>query len=131
MKVTGEQFANKLVELFPEKKQALTQHYEDYGGLLGHIFFDDEIGLPLFELLQKNDVGSKVSAYCRFIEEMWRNGTDDVVNIVDVTVVECLSDDETVWNRFGKNISNEFKAYINDDLLKGNILMRGVAKLDI
>ena len=81
--------------------------------------------------MQKNDAGFKISAYCRFIEEMWRNGTDDVVNIVDVTVVECLSDDETVWNRFGKNILNEFKAYINDDLLKGNILMRGVAKLDI
>ncbi|MCI9602350.1 MAG: hypothetical protein HFI17_17970 [Lachnospiraceae bacterium] len=131
MKVTREQFAKKLVKLFPEKKQALRQHYEDFGELLGHIFFYDEINIPLSDLLQKNDAGFKISAYCRFIEEMWRNGTDDVVNIVDVTVVECLSDDETVWNRFGKNISNEFKAYINDDLLKGNILMRGVAKLDI
>ncbi len=131
MKVTREQFAEKLVKLFPEKKQALKQHYEDFGELLGHIFFYDEINIPLSDLLQKNDAGFKISAYCRFIEEMWRNGTDDVVNIVDVTVVECLSDDETVWNRFGKNISNEFKAYINDDLLKGNILMRGVAKLDI
>ncbi len=131
MKVTREQFAEKLVKLFPEKKQALRQHYEDFGELLGHIFFYDEINIPLSDLLQKNDAGFKISAYCRFIEEMWRNGTDDVVNIVDVTVVECLSDDETVWNRFGKNISNEFKAYINDDLLKGNILMRGVAKLDI
>jgi hypothetical protein len=131
LKVTREQFAKKLVKLFPEKKQALRQHYEDFGELLGHIFFYDEINIPLSDLLQKNDAGFKISAYCRFIEEMWRNGTDDVVNIVDVTVVECLSDDETVWNRFGKNISNEFKAYINDDLLKGNILMRGVAKLDI
>lgn len=131
MKVTREQFAKKLVKLFPEKKQALRQHYEDFGELLGHIFFYDEINIPLSDLLQKNDAGFKISAYCRFIEEMWRNGTDDVVNIVDVTVVECLSDDETVWNRFGKNISNEFKAYINDDLLKGNILMHGVAKLDI
>ena len=91
----------------------------------------DEISVPLFHLLQKNDASFKISTYCRFIEEMWRNGTDDVVNIVDVTIAEHLSDDETVWNRFGKNISNEFKTYINDDLLKGNILMRGVAKLDI
>ena len=131
MKITKEQFANKLVELFPEKKQASLQHYEDYGELLGHIFFVDEINVPLFDLLQKNDTGSKISAYCRFVEEMWRNGTDDVVNIVDVTIVERLSDDETVWNRFGKNISNEFKAYINDDLLKNNIAMWGVATLDI
>lgn len=131
MKVTGEQFAKKLVKLFPEKKQALTEHYEDFGELLGHIFFNDEISIPLFDLLQRNDANFKISAYCQFIEEMWRSGTDDVVNIVDVTITERLSDDETVWNRFGKNISNEFKAYINDDLLKGNILMRGVAKLDI
>ncbi|MDE6747471.1 MAG: hypothetical protein K2K21_00170 [Lachnospiraceae bacterium] len=131
MKVTKEQFADKLVELFPEKKQALMQHYEDYGELLGHLFFSDEINVPLFDLLQKNDVSFKVSAYCRFVEEMWRNGTDDVVNIVDVTIAERLSDDETVWNRFGKNISNEFKIYINDDLLKNNIAMCDVAKLDV
>ena len=131
MKVTKEQFANKLVEYFPEKKQALMQHYEDFGELLGHIFFYDEISIPLFDLLQKNDANFKISTYCQFVEEMWRNGTDDVVNIVDVTIAEGLSDDETVWKRFGKNISNEFKAYINDDLLKGNILMCGVAKLDI
>ncbi len=131
MKIAKEQFANKLVELFPEKKQALMQHYEDYGELLGHVFFSDEINVPLFDLLQKNDASFKVSTYCQFIEEMWRNGTDDVVNIVDVTIAERLSDDETVWNRFGKNISKEFKIYLNEDLIKNNIAMCGVAKLDV
>lgn len=80
-------------------------------------------------MLQKNDASNKVSAYCQFVEEMWRNGTSDVVNIVDVTIAERLSDDETVWNRFGKNISNEFKVYINGDLIKNNIAMCGVKKL--
>lgn len=129
MKAAKEQFANKLVELFPEKKQALIQHYEDFGELRGHIFFGDEINVPLVDLLQKNEAGNKVSSYCRFIEEMWKNGTDDVVNIVNVTIVERLSDDETVWIRFGKNISNEFKLYINDNLIKSNIAMCGVKKL--
>lgn len=129
LKAAKEQFANKLVELFPEKKQALIQHYEDFGELRGHIFFGNEINVPLFDLLQKNEAGNKVSSYCRFIEEMWKNGTDDVVNIVNVTIVERLSDDETVWIRFGKNISNEFKLYINDNLIKSNIAMCGVKKL--
>ncbi|MCM1499830.1 MAG: hypothetical protein NC124_15310 [Clostridium sp.] len=62
---------------------------------------------------------------------MWRNGTADVVNIVDVTIAERLSDDKAVWNRFGENISDEFKAYINDDLLKNNIAMCGVEKLGV
>ncbi len=98
MKATKEQFANKLVELFPEKKQALIQHYEDFGELLGHIFFSNEINVPLFDLLQKNDASNKASVYCRFVEEMWRNGTDDVVNSVGVSIAERLTDDDTVWN---------------------------------
>lgn len=131
MKVTKEQFANKLVELFPEKRQALVQHYEDFGELLGHIFFAEEINVSLFDLLQKNHTSLKISTYCQFVEEMWRNGTADVVNIVDVTIAERLSDDKAVWNRFGENISDEFKAYINDDLLKNNIAMCGVEKLGV
>ena len=64
--------------------------------------------MSLFDLLKKNDSGFEISTYCQLVEEMWRSGTDDVVNIVDVTIVERLSEDETVWNRFGENISNEF-----------------------
>ncbi|MDE6731295.1 MAG: hypothetical protein K2J77_00265, partial [Oscillospiraceae bacterium] len=65
-----------------------------------------------------------------FVEEMWRNGADDVVNVVDVTILERLSDDETVWENFGKNISDEFKVYVNEDLLISNNMMYNVKKLE-
>ncbi len=38
MKISKEEFARKLTGLFREKMEALKQHYEDYGELLGHVF---------------------------------------------------------------------------------------------
>ena len=49
--------------------------------------------------------------------------------MVDVTLLERLSDDEAVWLSFGKYISDDFKEYINEELLKDNIAMFHVGKL--
>ncbi|MDE7097879.1 MAG: hypothetical protein K2O60_01860, partial [Ruminococcus sp.] len=105
-------------------------HYEDYNELTAHIFFADEINVPLFELLKQNTDIAEIKKYCSFIEDMWLNGTDDVVNVVDVTILERLSDDATVWKNFGKYISNEFIRYINTDLLLNNSMMYRADKLD-
>ncbi|MDE7364284.1 MAG: hypothetical protein K2N27_05275 [Ruminococcus sp.] len=130
MKYTKEFFAKKLTELFIEKAKNLKLHYEDYNKLTAHIFFADEINVPLFELLKQNTNTAEIKKYCSFIEDMWLNGTDDVVNVVDVTILERLSDDATVWKNFGKYISNEFVRYINTDLLLNNSMMYGADKLD-
>lgn len=130
MKYTKEFFADRLTELFIEKTKNLKLHYEDYNELTAHIFFADEINVPLFELLKQNTDIAEIKKYCSFIEDMWLNGTDDVVNVVDVTILERLSDDATVWKNFGKYISNEFIRYINTDLLLNNSMMYGADKLD-
>lgn len=128
-KVTKEEMARRLVRLFPDKQAVLTEHYEEYGELLGHIFFAEEVNVLLVELLTENAFPEKVACYCGFIEEMWRNGDAAVVNIVDVTILERLSDDETVWRRFGQHISEDFKEYINRELLKKNCMMWGITPL--
>ena len=130
MKKSKEEFAQKLAELFPEKEQALKEHYKDYGEMLGHIFFSDEISVPLFELLLKEESGKEIKAYCDFIEEMWKNGDEQVVNVVDVTILEKLSDDMVVWKHFGKNISDEFIRYINNELLVQDLMMQVVDRLE-
>ncbi|MCM1164838.1 MAG: hypothetical protein NC299_01610 [Lachnospiraceae bacterium] len=130
MKISKEDFACRLTDIFPEKTNALKRHYGDYGELLGHIFFADEVSLPLFELLLESDSGGEISKYCGFIEEMWQNGADDVVNIVDVTIAERLSDDDIVWERFGKNISDDFITYINEELLAANKMISNAKRLE-
>lgn len=55
--------------------------------------------------------------------EMWKQGDDEIVNVVDVTILEGLSQEDESWQRFGKYISKEFIEYINFDLWCGNPMM--------
>lgn len=64
-----------------------------------------------------------IKKYCNVIEVMWKTGKDEVVNGVDVTILERLSDDITIWNRFGTYISDDFKEYINDVAIPNNVMM--------
>ena len=60
---------------------------------------------------------------------MWKYGDDSVRNVVDVTLLERLSDSEQGWQHFGKYISEDFKNYINAELLSNNIAMCGVSSI--
>ena len=128
--MTKERFAEKLTEIFPDKKQALDAHCADYGELLGHIFFADEINLPLINLLKENKDKAAIKKYCAFVEDMWCSGNDDVKNIVEITVLEYLSDEPDIWHRFGEYLSDEFKVDINETVLKENNMMSAVQKLN-
>ncbi len=128
-RMTNEEFADKLVNLFPDKASSLSEHFQDYGELLGHVFFAEEIGEPLIVLLRENKVIPTIVKYCSFIEEMWICGSEGVQNIVDVTLLERLSDESDVWVRFGTYISDGFKAYINDIVINENVMMWNVPRL--
>lgn len=113
-------------KLTRDGEEKLDEHLMDFGEVLLHIYASDEVGNQLFDLLQKNEDVLLIEIYCKVIELMWKYGTDEVVNVVDVTLLERLSDDVTVWNRLGEHISAEFKEYINNDLLRTNVAMCGV-----
>ena len=130
MKLSKEEFAEKFVALFPDKKQALDEHYADFNELLGHIYFADALNEPLIEMLSSKSDEARISKYCSFIEDMWCNGDEDVVNIVEVTILERLSDNQSVWNRFGKHISNDFIRFINNVVLDENAMMWQVPRLE-
>lgn len=115
-----EEFSTKLVTLFPEKSIALKQHFDDYDQLLGHVFFADEINIPLCELFDSYINTKEIQKYCDFIENMWFDGDDDVQNIVDVTILERLSDDAIRWSRLKNHFTCEFIYIINDEIIKNN-----------
>lgn len=128
--MTKEEAAGELTELFPEKTTALAQHYADYNNqLLGHLFFADEINLPLIDLLRSNTDKPTIQKYCSFIEHMYATGDEDVKNVVDVTIVEQLSDEELIWFRFGTYLSNDFIREINTVILPQNSMISSVPHL--
>ena len=115
--------------LFPEYTDTYKEHISKYDELLQHVFYADVINDPLFELLKKGVDSNKIRKYVDFIELMWSQGDDTVQNVVDVTILERLSDDIDVWQGLGKYISDEFRNYINGVLLKENALMSHVEKI--
>lgn len=117
------------LEVFPENEKIYLEHLQDYGELLQHIFYSETINIPLFELLKTNNNVQLIAKYCTVIEYMWQNGDESIKNVVDVTILEKLSDDSDVWQNFGQYISLDFKTYINGELLKENSAMWNVEKL--
>lgn len=123
-------FALELERLFPEKAGAMVKNERDYDGLLIHVYFSDEIVLPLRELLKKGREDTEIRKYCEFIEKMWKEGTSEVREVVDITILEELSDERSVWERLGAYLGDDFIAYINGGLLSWNRMMDGVPPLE-
>lgn len=115
--------ANMLAEVLPEGKAILEEHLKDYGEVLLHVLAGDLITEPLTELFQWNKGSEWIPVYCQQIEKMWRNGDEDVVNVVDVTILERMSDDIRIWAAFGTYLSNDFKEYINNEVIPNNTMM--------
>ena len=113
MRYSKEYFAQKLAEEFPEFREVYAEHMEFYEELLGHVFFGGETLLKVLPpLLKANQDREKICRYIDFVEDMYINGDSEVQNIVGVTVLECLGDDETV-------LRNAF-SYFSEELMRAS-----------
>lgn len=122
--------ANILSDTLPNGEKVLENHIKDFGEILLHVLASKLITEPLIVLLKYNDKNAEViELYCKMIELMWAHGDDLVVNVVDVTILERLSDEQEMWKRFGTYLTNDFKQYINNDVLTNNFMMGGVNRL--
>lgn len=115
--------AELMAQILVEGEAILKEHVLTYDEILMHILVGELLTEPLFELLKENRDKDLILKYCDFIELMWCEGDEYVVNVVDVTILERLSDDEAVWKQFGTYISEEFKRYINEEQIPNNLMM--------
>lgn len=117
--------AAMVVKQFPEQMDKIEESKDLDNKLLGHIFAAYAISQPMEKLFYSDR--DKFSRYCDLIEELWRYGDDEVQNIIDVTILEDLNTgDLDVWKGLGDYFGEEFKNYINDELIHTNIVMRNV-----
>ena len=108
--MTKEQFVAEFVALFPHHKIDYDEHIKDYAKILGHIFWGNVINRPLASLLETNTDKVSIQKYIGFVEHMYALGDDDVKNIVLVTILEYLGDNNVV-------LKNAFQ-YFSDDLIE-------------
>ena len=119
-----------IAELTLDGRGLLQEHIKDYNDILLHIFATDMVTEPLLKLFGGTENNLMINCYISLIEIMWQKGSEEVRNVVDVTILERLSDEDTVWQRFGKLVSSEFKCYVNQELLTTNLMMCGVKPLE-
>ncbi len=78
----------------------------------------------LESLLKTNEEKEKIRRYMDFLEDMYANGDDDVQNIVGVTILENLGDDETV-------LRNAFTYFSEELMLASQSIEKGWGRRDI
>ena len=123
--------ADLLRDILPNGEKEYAEHLKDFGEILLHILALELITEPLIELLKQSEENAGlIQIYCKVIELMWIHGDEAVVNVVDVTILERLSDDEETWEKFGTYVTNDFRQYINNDVLTKNLMMMGVSRLE-
>jgi hypothetical protein len=105
-------FAEKFIQLFPEYESEYQEHIRDYNTILEHVFFGNAIDSTLFDLLLKNQDVQLIQKFIDFIEDMYANGDDEVKNVVYVTILAYLGDDDIV-------LRNAF-TYFSKDLLQAS-----------
>lgn len=119
--VNGQEIVAKFLSLFPEYEEHYREHMREYG--LQHAFYAEIINTPLFDLLKRNRNEVKIKQYVDFIEHMRSQGDEAVQNVVNVIILEFLSDNKEVWRCLGTYISEGFRDYINKKLLAQNCAM--------
>lgn len=107
-----EYYAKRFIQIFPESEQEYAEHIENYGKILGHVFFGTVIDSPLSQLLSTNDDNTMIQKYIDFIEEMYTNGNEAVQNIVGVTILANLGDDDKI-------LKNAF-TYFSEDIIQAS-----------
>ncbi|MCI8417518.1 MAG: hypothetical protein HFI33_08520 [Lachnospiraceae bacterium] len=119
----------KIMEELPNGRRICDVHKGDYNEIYLPVLAANMIGKPLFELLRKKGSCELIRNYCNAMEQMWREGDQEVMDALEMTILEHLSEDEVIWQRFGTYVSEDFRNYINEEVLEGNIMMSGVERL--
>ena len=105
-------FAREFIKIFPENEIEYHSHLMSYGEILGHVFFSNLINQPLSQLLLANENKTEIQKYIDFIEIMYSSGNNDVQNVVVVTILAYLGDEDLV-------LRNAF-TYFSGDIIQAS-----------
>lgn len=108
-------YANYLASLSDWHQEIVREHLADYGEILPHVLANC-ITVPLLEALRDDDSG-RIAKHCGIVEILWQEGDPEIRNVLEVTILERLSDDAMLWKRFGSAISPAFRDWINREIV--------------
>ena len=109
-----EDVVRKLIQLFPDLREAIKNNIEDFPEIYLHLIFGDVFNPYLCVLLeepQKNQEGIKKSGE---LLEYMANLDVDIQEVVAFTVLERLSDSEEKFGLFYKYAGEKTRQFMNE-----------------
>ncbi|MDE6088183.1 MAG: hypothetical protein K2G25_07325, partial [Oscillospiraceae bacterium] len=95
-------YADYLALLSDWHKKMVEEHIADYGEILPHVLADC-ITVPLVNAL-RDDCTEWIVKYCAVLEVLWKEGSPEIQNVLEVTILERLTDDAILL----KNSEDQF-----------------------
>lgn len=130
--MTKQEFLLEYANWFPEKRILCEEHVSEFPEILSHVFTVEAINNEIWQAFRDEDT-NKFERLCSFVEHVWclvyHDENDEILNVISVTILESISDDNRLWQIFGSLIGNDFKEYINKVILSENIMMMQVEEL--
>lgn len=112
-----EEFCGAYVAWFPENEERYREHKREFPHILLHVFSVFAVNIPMAEAYEGKDRAG-FEKFCSFIEYVWRKADDEVLNVLDTTVLEGISENLPMWTAFGNCIHEDFRTYINTVLIR-------------
>jgi len=98
--------AELLADLTIYGRGLLDKHIREYEGILLHVLSEQLVTEPLISLLKYHpERKCAIDIYYKIIEVMSQNGTDEVRNVVDVTILERISGEKEIWKLIGPHLT--------------------------
>ena len=107
-----EEFCSAYITWFPENEGKYREHKKEFPHILLHVFSVFAINIPMAEAYTGKD-----------------HADDEVLNVLDTTVLEGITENLPMWTAFGNCIHEDFRTYINTVLIRQNVMMSDVPPL--
>ena len=119
--------AKAIAAVVPDGEQQLEVHLRTYEELLLHVYAGDVFTCHLLTCLE---TGTDAAPCLRLLERMWLEGDEAVRNVLDVTILERLSDEDPLWQAVGRQVSPEFRYVVNRVIMPNNGMFAKVQPME-
>ena len=98
--------ANRIVGVYPELKEAYKDNFQKYDEFLAEDFFVNYANKYIMQTLRSYDT-QKIKKLMRILSDTYENGTNDVQDLVVVTILGEIDNDKEILEKCREEITDE------------------------
>ncbi len=100
--------ASRISTLYPELKDAYKENFQTYSEFLGEDFFVNHANKYIMDTIRSNDTQTMKKLF-KILSDIYENGSNDVQDLVVVTILGEIDNDQTLLDRCHEYITdNDF-----------------------